>query len=137
MSTHPQQPDLGALTDQQLNTVFVVEVEGWTNVHPYFRIRTHDRISILKGNHPVSGSHCTVPDYTADANAVLPWLEKWKVVKWEYVKPANLTAHRIDLFAGLDSPEPDGWGMAPTFTRAAMIALILAKRAQKGNAPCF
>lgn len=45
-------------------------VRGWKDIRPYIRIRTHDRINILKGRCPTTGLLRRLPDYLNDLNAI-------------------------------------------------------------------
>lgn len=66
------------------------------------------------------------PRYTTDANAVLPWLEKFV---WDstYGESGQAT-YRIRIFRRLDAePHDFGEAEAPTFARAAVLALLRSR----------
>ncbi len=113
-------PSLDSLTDAQLSEAVAVEVAGFTR-------------TIVFGNevrwHYQNGDPCHEAfDYATSADAVLPLLEKWRGYAMD-----------IRIFS-------DGWGVsirpknsptaawvakrAPTFPRAACLALLLAARAK-------
>ncbi len=109
--------NLDTLSDAQLNDAFAVEVmtllctEGHWHSKPVFpgAAVTHHRIHML----------------CADANAVLPWLEKHGHAGAEFRGGSWF----VFLWSMADVPQ----ATAPTFARAAVIALLRAKRAQKGT----
>lgn len=98
-------------TDAELNEIFVAEV---CDVKFF-----DDGV-----NH-----HLTTWPFCSDANAVLPWLEKqrWHTAPRYPAEPYSVAVRLPPgvLVGGVD------WdaGQAPTFARAAVIALIRAKRA--------
>ncbi len=63
--------------------------------------------------------------YAVSADAVLPFLEAAGLVKVIFSKSSAL----VEVETGLDW----AFGEAPTFARAACLALIRAKRAEKGG----
>lgn len=69
-------------------------------------------------------SWCAIPPFATSADAVLPLLEKLVRVHIEWNRAGGYWFVQI----------PSGHiGTAPTFARAACIALIRAKRAEKGR----
>lgn len=108
-------PDnLDTLSDAELNECFAVEVAGWTSYDGRRLISPQPRRRIV-----------IPPDFVFDANAVLPWLEKAgnPKIHWAYFGDPEW---QVSLF-------PNGTevvAIAPTFARAAAIALIRAKRAE-------
>lgn len=116
---------LDSLPDSALNELFAVEVEGchlnrelaygWTDPHGNLR------------------ATCDWPyGYTADANAVLLWLEKhqnalpcWISGSWQTTISKEVGEGETFDVVTLGEAE------APTFARAAALALIRATRASK------
>jgi hypothetical protein len=102
------------MTRERKNEEFAERVCGMRRVsHPLIQWVTADNVALPNG---------TLPDYLGDANAVLPWLEK---------------AGRVDIelhpgegcYVGIYT-EPMTLAHAPTFTEAAMIALLRTTRAE-------
>lgn len=134
--------ELDSLPDSALNELFAVEVAGFAWVsdhsmrkcwllaphslkHPMFAAMTRsldfdvrDRGSLI--------------DWCTDANAVLPWLEKyqnalpcWIAGSWQTTISKEVGEGETFDVVALGDAE------APTFARAAVLALIRAKRASK------
>jgi len=114
-------------SEDRINEVVAVEVAGWTHVRSFIRIRTHDRIHILKGFPPgmkrsrSNGRGRQVPAFTRSADAVLPLLEKqgyWSTSLSSHASPAVSYA----VHCGASSV-----GYADEFPLAACIALLRSK----------
>lgn len=137
---------LSALSDEQLSEAFALEVAGWTKPQPYLRIRTHDRISIVKAKCPTTGRVQRVPSYATSADAVLPYLEKHteetgraggEPEVFKIFSPASPEEHWYieRWWLHHDGAVEEGHGVHDrTFPRAACCALIMAARARKGAA---
>lgn len=130
MSAVPKDPE--ALSEAELGETFAVEVAGWRArraegyVAAYEIVFADGSLSDIKYG---SASHAFAVEarFASSADAVLPWLMKYD--SW-------MAQHGIgDVMVSTDHDhgDPDGYvGIAPTFARAACIALIRAKRAEKG-----
>lgn len=136
--------DLDSLPDAALNEAFAVEMAGWRFVFP---LHGRDRcwfgspaaIAKFKPEfvhttpHPdwrselVLGGENTLPDFCADANQVLPHLEKYG---WMGTSGAKEGA-AIKVLAGPDASPHEVRATAPTFARCAVIALLRAVRSAK------
>lgn len=108
--------DLDSLSDQELSERFATEVAGWKLLH------WEDR----KGN-PCRGwmdaakVQCRpLTEYATDANAVMPWLS---VHDWSISETTNGMMKRQ-----FECKLRDQLTFAPTFARAACIALLRSKR---------
>jgi hypothetical protein len=66
------------------------------------------------------------PGFCTDANAVLPWLGKLP----EFAVDYNGRRYLVHIHRHFAEGFP--FGEAPTFARAAVLALLRAKRAEKG-----
>jgi hypothetical protein len=105
-----------SLTDAQLNELFAVEVAGWSS----------GGWSAWHKEDEGTDRVIREPAFTTDANAVLPWLEKggeWQASKRQGQWMVSFYEPKGDMYAHLS--------VAPTFARAAVIALIRAVRASK------
>jgi hypothetical protein len=114
--------DLENKTDTELNELFAVE------------IATMERLTHLLWVFP--GGLAQPLTFCTDANAVLPWLEKW------HVRSDRITDHQfgarwhITIFALDPSPHENGAPVAhcaahASLARAAVTVLLRAKRAEK------
>lgn len=126
--------NLDALSDAALDEIFAVEVAGWTNIDTYlgrnplpftrsFRGGTDD--GLTEGEDTLWHEIKRLPNFTTDANAVLPWLEKqeWSL----YFDQGEMNPYILTI----EYPEKLKAVEAPTFARAAVLALIRAKRNTK------
>jgi hypothetical protein len=111
--------NLDTLTDAQLNECFAVEVAELAGLH---WSEVSERLSCKDS----SGLPSKVPDFSTDANAVLPWLEKHYHADIGCAKDAGWW-----VLISLDGWESVVKAEAPTFARAACIALIRANRKLK------
>lgn len=96
---------LELLTDQELSGLFasdIADIKFFTDSLGYRRVH---------------------PSYTTSADAVLPFLEKWDWMKLS-VRGADVT---IQINCLKDGARENAFGTAPTFARAACIAIIRAK----------
>lgn len=122
---------LDILTDQELDALFVVEVEGWRQMtEGLFWSEEKQRAGILRDSAlhdvrlkmrlPCDGGILLA--YCADANAVLPHLAKWHT-EIELVSEWPLP------WQVLVSDDEHGYGgRALTMPRAAVLALLRATR---------
>jgi len=94
--------NLYKLSDAKLSEVFAVEVVGWD-----------------KKEYKEDGDEA----YATDANTVLPWLAK---VNWEAEN--FIDEGDIGILIFNDEGNECGGALAPTFSRAACVALIRANR---------
>lgn len=112
--------DFSAKTDRELEELFVREIAAWHNgdeKNGEYRGYQYD----AKGNITQLGLH--VPCFCSSADAVMPWLERWRY--------ADLEWNRITESWQVSLQRGEFVGRADTFARAAVIALIRAKRAEK------
>lgn len=107
--------ELDALSDAQLSEVFAVEVAGWT-----FREEHH--WCFAKGNDYARKGDLV---FSTSADAVLPYLSA-HCVTWRCMGYPD-GSHGFILWP--TSTSRDFQSSAPTFARAACIALLRAKRA--------
>ena len=121
--------ELDSMTDAKLSETFAVAVVRWKYKYAF----SDDTINLR--HEWLDEKNCVrydVTSYATDANAVLPWL--YKYATWGC--DASLKV-RVDVFY---SPfECSAFAYSSTFPRAACIALIRAKRAEKqqqGETPC-
>lgn len=133
--------DLDQKTDAELNEIFAVEVAGLRKVpaEDYGADGFWEKVP-----HPralVSGGRFTLPFFSTDANAVLPYIHEFGLQKFPGGEPYYFEAKspicreqgwmlRL-MFAHHDGDIVSEQTEAPTFARAACIALIRAKRAEK------
>ena len=116
--------ELDTLTDDKLSKVFAVEVAGWT----YHKPKPQD----LKNPKPTpyvwkcaKGEWQCNPTFATDANAVMPYLEG---KRWGVVKDKGKTDGIIFSFYNAYGDACGLNTVAPTFPRAACLALLRAKR---------
>lgn len=115
-------PDIEQLPDAQLSAIFAREVAGWAGDFVYWKDAEGKEVTDDE-EYPIA------PFFATSADAVMPFVEK-----------VACSPHRRRL--------PDAWlffvalqdgtyvkAEATTFARAACIALIKAKRAEKERAP--
>lgn len=147
--------DLSNLSDAELNECFAVEV---ANIPHYFTImkrglyyrpnangytarieeawKVEEAIAdqhVYPHDEPVTKHRLKRPPFSTDANAVLPWLEDCAVKAVRQCGEEGFPDEwMVDVFNG--APMGYGTATAPTFARAACIALIRAKRAAGMNA---
>lgn len=131
---------LDSLTDSALAEAFAVEVAGWKN-----RFATHDdpiqrggsRLpnhfgpSVMAWWHEDSarfpGVYVAPPPFATSVDAVLPWLEKAPHVEITHINGVWVISVHADVYVC------SGQADAPTFARAACLALLRAARAKKGQ----
>ena len=120
--------ELDKLTDAELSELFAVEVAGWKVEREQFIDYWFD----------ADGDDCNNPTFATDANAVLPWLEKFKedCVKIQLVKNSiwRFTLFKPHVGFGSGNTKCISTCKSISFPRAACIALIRAKRAEKQEA---
>lgn len=128
--------DLDAKTDSELSELFAVEVAGWVKKIAMPPFEDQPGIDTLVW-FDESGAWVNddqgdwdKPKFATDANVVLPWLEKFSAWTLEYIKAHTVMSYRVNVMASLNAAEPSGYAFSPVFARAAVIALIRAKRAQ-------
>jgi hypothetical protein len=115
--------ELDRKTDDEISDIFAREVAGWkfTNEDDF-----NKGLSNGEGFDLVEKA-----DFATNANAVLPWLEKYKYF--------DLTKRDCDFMISiyLDVNKnliiTNATGVEKTFARAACITLIRAKRSEKGK----
>lgn len=124
--------ELDKLSDAELSELFAVEVAGWVYVPDgcgvqWFVPPNLPPAANLRTNRPV-------PQFSTDTNAVLPWLEKWKLGAPHTKGPSAYLKNdgwSVVAYNGKEPPNhANAIAVAPTFARAACIALIRAKRAR-------
>jgi hypothetical protein len=94
--------DLETLTDEELNKLFATEIVGVKSWAPWLP-----------------------PMFAADPNAVVAYLEKYT---WSCDAETVGTERQVTVMV-LHGEHSVAQGTAPTFARAAVIALLAAKRA--------
>lgn len=113
---------LDKLRDDTLSEIFAVEVAGWELVADF------ENRKMWKTPQGLIWGGAT--SFATSADAVLPWLEKHGYAKAQLVSGSDQP-----MLWYISYPVKSGWdevhGKAPTFARAACIALIRAKRAAK------
>lgn len=124
--------ELDNLTDDKLSETFAVEVAG---MKPYRDGFWHSA--------PPLRSIVQLPAFATSADAVIPWLSIWSQHHNQGGEPEYFSFHSpppVDgglwncdhMWDHHDGAIPCGPGaLAPTFARAACLALIRANRAQK------
>lgn len=122
---------LDTLPDAALSEVFAVEVAGWTEI----RYEEGENVDIegrciypwsgIRGRNS-KGERDFIPHFATSTDAVLPYLEKHNEVFVEFFAATKLWQV---LIVGKDR------GVSTTFARAAGLALIQAKRAEKRSRP--
>src|SRR6185436_12944295 len=132
--------DLDSKTDAELNELFAVEVAEIFKIVPITSFHKRKGIAALfrgdvikrEGSQPYTPEAIRwkdgkyggdkIPDFCADATAVIPQLNRGR---WNSYFEGE-AIHRVTVERGLIGE----WdGNAPTFERAAVIALLRAKRA--------
>ena len=137
--------DLETKTDAELNNLFAVEVAGWipkSHGLLWDAVGSRSHIiadGVLHRKRTQMGLPTDKPflvDFCTDANAVLPWLEKYGVTHYYTASRGHIVMlylHGTDK-NGTPSSSCAGYYMEPnpptTFARATVIALLRAKRAQ-------
>lgn len=122
--------ELNQLTDAQLSEVFAVEVAGWKRGDVRWPPGEADETAgwIPPGEKSPRGYPCC-PSFATSADAVLPFVHKagWaECLQWD-MENGKPTAFRWRVrVVGRRGGYIEG--EAPTFARAACIALIRAKR---------
>ncbi len=118
---------LDALPDAALNELFSVEVAGWHRGNEV-RDKTEYRGYWYSDGPGVEHIGTFAPPFCTDATAVLPWLAKSH--SWQSLyDQGEMREYTVDVWA-----PNHGNAAAATFARAAVIALIRAKRSSKGAA---
>lgn len=113
--------ELDTLTDAKLSEVFAKNVAGYTaDADGWFLPPPPRRIALL--------SH-ELPSFATSADAVLPYLQAR--YRWQATGTKSTTV--VQVWTG-EGPQPNATVQDITFARAACIALIRAKRAEKGGA---
>ena len=117
--------ELDSMDFVQLSETFATEVAGWKHEGPV--IIAAKKGGIIANWKNANGDWVYDPTFATDANAVLPWLGKHQ--------NANSYAFGIWMIRIIISDSRPikilAEASAPTFPRAACIALIRAKRAEK------
>lgn len=115
--------ELDSLPDAKLSEVFAMEVAGWKKVEDCGWSDSDDEMIWDYAEDELAS-----PIFATSADAVLPWL-----MQIEWWGDGIKSKQRL---VGVDVNTKPGYcvqAIAPTFARAACIALIRAKRAQKGT----
>jgi hypothetical protein len=110
---------LDQMTDAQLSEAVAVECAGWTQLPPVNS--GGDWWQDSTGQIAIDG-----PDFAIDANAVLPLLG---LIHWWHISFAD-GKYIMELDTG-NNDKIETVSLAPTFARAACIALLRAKRSKK------
>lgn len=116
--------DLDTKTDRELDELFASDFLGRK-----ISRETGQAFMSAQCSNPNFDAWMAIPSFTTDANMVLPWLCRG-LVRYEYLNGAR-HEHRHQIRV----PDRTGIWMAParshTFPRAAVIALLRAKRSEK------
>jgi hypothetical protein len=120
-------PELESMPDAQLAEVFAVECAGWTKLTDEWRDKHFwsDKYKWLPAGEYPAVSPVRECFFATSADAVLTFLEAardWRAYRDQYSEVIRVSVGLVCV----------NIGVAPTFARAACIALIRAKRAQKG-----
>lgn len=121
---------LSELTGAELNEAFAVEVAGWKRCRSPFQSKTDP--SSRGWDDPKCYGRQELPKWSISADAVMPWLEKFDCVSISM----NAGTWNVHIYTESGSGETFdmlvlGEADAPTFARAACIALIEWKRREK------
>ncbi len=123
--------ELDTMPDAALNELFAVEVAGWRGGFVLWGNPSGGGIPY--GNDAV-GCWSPLPEFAVSADAVLPWLEKaaiWSNESVSFDDTAQRHYCRVTLQRRGGAIGDVGCvARASTFARAAVIALICAKRAE-------
>lgn len=123
------------LSDAELSGMFAVKVAGWTRKGKVAGdVFTYDKWHDEHGDCFDFDGGLIVPTFATSSDAVLPWLEKKEIYEViynnnPYTGSKGVSIQVSDAFTE-DLKEPRGrsqWVNAPTFARAACIALLAAK----------
>jgi hypothetical protein len=111
-----------AMRDDELNELFA------NHVCSYVLMPSLIQGAILCGvrGQPGTGTF-RLPSFCTNANAVLPWLENWRTTS-EHIKERALPWHVL-----CEDGEHCYVGRAATFPRAAVLAMLRARRGQAGE----
>jgi hypothetical protein len=150
-------PDnLDTLSDAEINECFAVEVAGWTpwlekrgDYTHYIWQKAGDKLPWMnyrdgekyRQNYTKAGKFDSMKHvdhlrlvFSTDSNAVLPWLEKWPIASATRLDRGWSVTLLTESGEGETYNTHDaGDAEAPTFARAACIALIRAHRSQKAT----
>jgi hypothetical protein len=113
-------------TDDEISGIFAKEAAGWKhyrNMHGESVLADSLDSALMGMDGP--------PIFAIDANAMLPWLEKYRY--FDLIKRDDDFMISIYLDVNKNFIITGATGMAKTFARAACIALIRAKRSEKGK----
>lgn len=119
--------NLDTLRDAELSEVFAVEYAGWREIHPC-------SCGVQKRGTSPEGKCIHVPPFATSADAVLPFLNKWRWMAGNGQPLASIRDNDGLMVKMVKICEPDlglPHAVAPTFARAACIALIRSRRAEK------
>jgi len=122
-------------TDDQLNAAFAEKVAGWHNLkHGVYGSGAPEREPSWHGTPPQRKAGIWgIPRFTNSANDVLPWLEKWRMLRdVDRSVGINLAINcarhwHVKLN---DEQDDDYFASADTISRAAVIALLRAHGAE-------
>lgn len=124
------------LTDAELTEVFAMTVAGWT----YHELTGFVFVPCAPGRGPVvwfngKDSPCSkLPPYATSADLILPWLEKSSSEASHIHREKSGWIWEMKIWNENGSYFPIE-SQAPTFARAACLALIRAKRADDALIP--
>lgn len=127
--------NLDTMSDAELNELFAVEIAGWTikRFWPSCDMRTDTSKPCHQWYRPDGSLYSSDPWFCTDANAVLPWLAKMNsasaVLRTWIATPDWCVT--IKECVGENGERLEAQGVAPTFARAAVLALIRINRATK------
>ncbi len=134
---------LDAKSDSELSVLFAHEIVGfkWIGnpdsrtshlVRPDFKYNAANWITSQSPTERFKKQVTSaVPDVCTDANAVLPWLEK--LLSWRITGASGAGVGwivEVDFTPVSENAAMHSLGRAPTFARAAVIALLRAKRSR-------
>lgn len=120
--------NLDTLRNRELDDLFAVEVCEWESRPDGYGEYNYWCLKVAP--YTQQKKTCSFHPST-DANAVLPWLER--VEWWESVHDTSMVIAPYAVTAYTDD-SACFIGHGATFSRAAVIALLRAKRAEKGGA---
>ena len=125
--------DLSKLPDRELDALFATEVAGWTDIKGRHVGKGGTNFQgTLSGYPPRKGYVAPVSHFSTSLDALMPWVEEVRKAG------TRLEIWSIDNGWIFEIHDPHDWGTtqeveAATLPRAVAEALILWKRAQKGE----
>lgn len=127
--------DLDSKTDRELDELFATTVAGW-GIVPTENGQLYGYKNNAISYDVAAMPPQAIPEFTTSADDVLPWLEnhRWKAPCEETTVTIFRDSGKWTVILPAASWNDSGFsGTAPTFAKAACLALLRAKRAEKGT----